>query len=97
MLEKHVEKHLKKRVKEMGGMSFKFVSPGVRNVPDQIVMLPGARIAFFELKKPGEGARATQARLHDKMRRLDVLVYVCDSPDTVERALADLANRLGVE
>ena len=34
----------------MGGEAFKWVSPGNDGVPDRIVMLPGGRLIFVELK-----------------------------------------------
>jgi len=41
MLEKDIERALVQRVKELGGMAEKFVSPTRRAVPDRIVTLPG--------------------------------------------------------
>jgi len=38
----------------MGGMAVKFTSPGLDGVPDRIVLLPGRKIAFVELKAPGK-------------------------------------------
>jgi hypothetical protein len=41
MLEKDVEQALVRRVKALGGLCEKFVSPGRRSVPDRIITLPG--------------------------------------------------------
>lgn len=49
-LEKEVEAMLRKRVNNMGGLFYKFVSPGNNGVPDRIAVLPGGRIWFIELK-----------------------------------------------
>ena len=38
--EKDVEQYLCKRVKEMGGKAYKFVSPGNAGVPDRLVVVP---------------------------------------------------------
>jgi hypothetical protein len=48
MLEKQIEARLKKRVKELGGLSFKWIS-SVSGVSDQIVFLNG-KVFFVELK-----------------------------------------------
>ena len=53
MLEKAVEAALVRRVKVLGGLCEKFVSPGRRSVPDRLVTLPGGRIIFVEIKAPG--------------------------------------------
>jgi hypothetical protein len=39
MLERTIEAALVRRVKELGGLCEKFVSPGRRSVPDRIVTL----------------------------------------------------------
>lgn len=50
MLERDIEKKLRKGIAELGGVAYKFVSPGNDGVPDRIVILPGGRIIFVELK-----------------------------------------------
>lgn len=50
MLEKEIEKFLVREVKKIGGISFKFISPGNAGVPDRIVILPNGRVVFAELK-----------------------------------------------
>lgn len=50
MLEKDIEAWLNKKVKELGGLSFKFVSPSNPGVPDRIYIFPGGRVYFAELK-----------------------------------------------
>ena len=51
MLEKDIESWLGKQVEGMGGLSFKFVSPGNPGVPDRIYVLPSGRVWFVELKQ----------------------------------------------
>ena len=51
--EKQVERNFVKAVKEAGGLAMKFVSPGRVGVPDRIVLLPGGRAVFAEIKRPG--------------------------------------------
>lgn len=48
-LEKAVEAKLRKGVKALGGVSYKWVSPGQSGVPDRIVIWPN-RIDLVELK-----------------------------------------------
>ena len=42
MRESVVEKHLRIQVRRAGGMTYKFKSPGRKNVPDRIVIWPRA-------------------------------------------------------
>lgn len=50
MLEKNLEKKLRDAVREKGGIAYKFVSPGNSGVPDRLVLLPGGRLVFAEMK-----------------------------------------------
>jgi hypothetical protein len=79
MLEKDIERALCKRVKVLGGLCEKFVSPGKRSVPDRLVTLPGGSIVFVELKAPGEEPTPLQERDHKTRRRLGCRVLVIDS------------------
>lgn len=79
MLEKQVEAALVRRVKELGGLCEKFVSPGRRNVPDRIITLPNGRIVFVELKAPNKAPTELQRRDHDRRRALGCDVRVIDN------------------
>lgn len=57
MLEKDLERQFCRRVQEEGGQAWKFVSPGKSGVPDRIVLFPGGRIFFVELKRPVKQAQ----------------------------------------
>lgn len=60
MRESVVEKKFTTEVKKRGGLAVKFVSPGFNGVPDRLVLFPGGRMAFVELKAPGETMRPLQ-------------------------------------
>ena len=83
MLEKLIERALVRRVKDLGGLCEKFVSPGRRSVPDRIVTLPGGRIIFVECKAPGKKPTPLQERDHEKRRSLGCEVRVIDNMDDV--------------
>jgi len=85
MLEKTIEQALVKRVKELGGMAEKFVSPGRRSVPDRIVTLPGGVIIFVELKAPNKYPTELQELDHERRRALGCDVRVIN---TLEEARA---------
>ena len=50
MLEREVEAYLVRAVKSVGGVAYKFSSPAHRGVSDRVVVLPGGRVWFVELK-----------------------------------------------
>lgn len=72
MLEKDIEARLKRGVERAGGLCLKWVSPGCTGVMDRIVLLPGGRVIFVELKKPGGRLSERQKYMADKMKRLDL-------------------------
>jgi hypothetical protein len=81
MLEKQIEAALVRRVKELGGLCEKFVSPGRRSVPDRIITLPGGRIVFVELKAPGKRPTELQERDHARRRALGCEVRLIDNTE----------------
>ena len=50
MKESAIEEKLVKGIKELGGLAYKFVSPGNIGVPDRMIILPGGKVFFVELK-----------------------------------------------
>lgn len=76
-LERDIERALVGMVKSHGGMAMKWVCPGWSGVPDRIVLLPGGKIIFVELKRPKGGeVRKLQEWWHTKLRSLGFTVWV---------------------
>jgi len=76
MLEKDIERTLTRIVKERGGMCFKFVSPARAGVPDRIVLAPGGRVIFVELKAAGGKVSKVQSLQIERMSKLGADVRV---------------------
>lgn len=55
ILEKELEKKLVRAVEARGGKCLKWTSPGMTGLPDRIVLLPGGRLCFVEMKRPQGG------------------------------------------
>ncbi|MFP7271993.1 VRR-NUC domain-containing protein [Bacillus safensis] len=77
--EKDIEKYLREQVKRIKGVAYKFESPGNIGVPDRLVLLPGGKVYFVELKAPGRKPRPTQIRQQKRIKDLGNEVYVIDS------------------
>lgn len=76
-LERDIERALVGMVKSHGGMALKWVCPGWAGVPDRIVLLPGGKIIFVELKRPKGGeVRKLQEWWRTKLRSLGFTVWV---------------------
>ena len=83
MREKTIEQHLVKAVKNSGGIAPKLVSPGFDGMPDRLVLLPGGKIGFVEVKAPGETPRPLQCLRIRTLRRLGFKAFVLDSPEQI--------------
>jgi hypothetical protein len=81
MRESKIEKHLAMRVKEAGGLCWKFSSPNLRGVPDRVVILTLGRLCWVELKAPG---KLLQLRRHADLRARGHRVVVLDSIEAVD-------------
>lgn len=86
-----VEKHLRLKVKALGGLCIKLNPFGYAGIPDRLVLLPRGRIAFYELKRPVGGQyEPLQLRWHAKLRRLGFTVHVCRTKQQVDDTLEDV-------
>jgi hypothetical protein len=62
MREATVETYLREQVKKIGGRCVKLVPASVVGVPDRLVLLPGGRVIFVEVKRP-KGGRFSQKQV----------------------------------
>ena len=90
MRESVVEKHLTIEAKKRGGMSVKFVSPGMDGVPDRLVLLPGGKLAFVELKAPGKKMRPLQIHRAKQLTALGFRVYCADRKELIGGILDEI-------
>lgn len=92
MREKTIEQKLIKAVKAMGGIAPKFTSPGFDGMPDRLVLMPYGRIAFVEVKAPGERSRPLQSARHKLLRGLGFKVYVLDNEEQIGGIIDDIQS-----
>jgi len=94
VFESDVEAKLVRGVEKLGGMCLKFRPDDHEGFPDRLVLLPGRRDIWVELKRPGGRLSAMQALQHRKLKRLGRDVTILWSAEEVDRWLADLGDTL---
>ena len=92
MREKQIEQKLVKATKDVGGIAPKFVSPGFDGMPDRLVLLPGGKLAFVEVKSPGQKPRALQEARHKLLRSLGFNVFVLDDMQLITKILSKIGG-----
>lgn len=83
MREKNIESRLVAEVRRRGGLAPKFVSPGLDGVPDRLILLPGGKFSFAELKAPGKNLRPLQVLRKRQLEKLGFRVFVIDGTEQI--------------
>lgn len=91
MKEKAIEKRLRKGIEALGGLCYKFESPGRRGVPDRLIVVPFWSPYMVETKAPGEVPEEHQQREHERLRKRGLRVFVLDTIEKVDKHLTWLA------
>ena len=82
MLDKQVETHLNKQVKEAGGLSYKWIS-SVTGVPDRIVLLK-EKCFFVELKTMTGVVSKRQEIVFEDLRQAGFPVVILRNKEDIE-------------
>lgn len=85
--EKALETYLVKRVKMLGGIALKYSNPTCTGFPDRLLLLPGGRTAWCELKSRGKKPRAVQQARIQQLHKLGQAVYVVSSREEIEKMI----------
>lgn len=81
--EKALEAKLRNRVKAAGGLALKVSSQHYTGMPDRMVLMPGGRITFAEMKSTGQKPTKAQQLRHEELRRLGFEVFILDTTDKI--------------
>jgi hypothetical protein len=88
MLEKKIEQHLNKRVKELGGLTYKWIST-VTGVPDRIVII-NKRLHLVELKTKTGMLSARQKIVFQELERHGYPVTILKSKEEIDEFISKI-------
>lgn len=89
ILEKQVEKYFNREVKNLGGKSFKWVSPGSSGVLDRIVVWPGGLTTFVEIKQEKGKLRPQQMLRIKQLNAQGAVACVVYGKDGVDKFIRE--------
>lgn len=84
MREVTIERHLAAAVRAVGGVAIKLL-PSIAGIPDRMVLLPGGRIRFVELKTKSGRVRPVQKVWFERFSDLGFPVTILRSIEQVDR------------
>ena len=87
-----IEKRLSAKVREAGGWCVKLLPWIDTGLPDRLVLLPGRRVEFVELKAPKGGLRPSQKRVRRKLGKLGWEVRVVNSVNKVDAFIEEVSR-----
>ena len=88
--ERILERKFVTSVKAVGGLALKFTSPSCAGMPDRLVLMPGGKTGFVEVKSPGCIPRPLQLSRHGMLRRLGFMVFVLDEPGQIGEIIREI-------
>ena len=88
--EKVLEAELRERCKALGWMCIKLTSQYQRGLPDRLILMPGGRVCFAEIKTTGKKPTALQRVTHERLRALGYRVEVVDTTESLENLIVEL-------
>lgn len=86
--EKVLEARLRKECESHGWMALKLLSQLHRGLPDRLILAEYGIAFFAEIKTTGKKPTRLQKHCHELLRKLGFQVFVIDTTDSLEMALA---------
>ncbi len=88
--EKYIERKLVEKVKDLGGRAYKFISSNYAGVPDRLIVLPGGKVGFAEMKRPGGKTTKLQEHQISFLKSLDCNVEVISTIEQIDKFIEKL-------
>lgn len=93
MKESAIEAWMVRAIRSRGGLCYKWVSPGTTGVPDRIVILPGGRTIYVELKTEVGRLSEIQKNIHAELRNRGADVRTLYGLDQVKAFVEEVMPR----
>lgn len=90
--ERDIERWLKNQIETMGGLAYKFSSPGNDGVPDRIAIMPYGRVWFIELKTKQGQLTPIQVWQQNRLRKLGCMVRTVYGTNEAEWLIKEMAT-----
>lgn len=87
VLERDLERYFSDQCKKRKLMTLKLHVRFARGWPDRIVALPGGRVLWVELKRPGGKTSPLQDKIHKELGLVGHVVHVIDSKEGIDNVL----------
>lgn len=81
--EKLLEQTVNRTVKTLGGWSIKLVPLYIAGLPDRLILMPGGRAYFAEIKTTGQKPRPIQLSIKRKLEAVGFTVFIVDSKEAI--------------
>lgn len=91
--EKTLEARLREEVKKAGGIALKFTSQYHRGIPDRIVLMPGGRIYFVEMKSTGRSATRLQKAAIRHLQEMGFNVRIIDTSEKLAQFITEIRTQ----
>jgi hypothetical protein len=85
-----VESFLVQSVRTLGGLCFKLTFIGTMGAPDRLVLMPGGRFYFIELKQTTGKLEASQAILFPRIEKRGFKVHVLYGTEQVQQFIDNI-------
>lgn len=89
VIESDAEDELIGGVKRNGGMSFKLKFIGIAGAPDRLILMPGGRFYFVEVKKDDGALEPSQRALFPLIERLGFKIHVLYGVEQVKQFIIE--------
>lgn len=89
IIEADIERVFKRESERFGWWCLKLKIISHAGFPDRVLLKAPGRIKFVELKRPGKKARALQAHIHKKLKKLGFEVHVIDQVEQIASVVQD--------
>jgi len=94
MLESKIEEWLNKQIKNIGGLSFKWVSPSNPGVPDRIYIFPNNQVYFVELKTEIGRLSSIQKWQRERLQQMGVNYRLVKGMEEARELIKELKHEV---